>query len=143
VNHNRNQQHQKPGSTNQFPIHRYAHELPRMSDDEFDALKASITRHKGLTHPITVYDGHILDGRHRYEACLELGIEPEISHWQGDDDQALAFVMAANCNRRSLSVSQSAILAARAACLSQGQNKAPAEKAQSRQILTQEDTESN
>jgi ParB-like chromosome segregation protein Spo0J len=48
-----------------------------MSKDEYEALKESIKK-EGLYFPIIVNEeGEILDGYHRYKACLELGIEPK------------------------------------------------------------------
>ena len=48
-----------------------------MSQNEFVALKESVSQH-GLFHAIVVNEDRILlDGHHRYEICKELDIEPE------------------------------------------------------------------
>ena len=48
--------------------------LPSMPPDQFDALNADI-KERGVLVPIAIdEDGHILDGHHRYRACIELGI---------------------------------------------------------------------
>ena len=77
------------------------HELSRVwgdqGEDEFEELKTSITTF-GQLDPIELMDGVILDGEHRYSACIELGIEPiavEVSH----DDPA-GYVIAKNLHRR-------------------------------------------
>jgi DNA modification methylase len=56
-------------------IHPLAELLPPMTEAEYVALRDSIAA-GGQTDPIVLLDGKILDGRHRYRACLELGLEP-------------------------------------------------------------------
>lgn len=82
--------------------------LPDMTDEEYAALRADIDAH-GLLVPITLYDGQVLDGRHRLRACRELGIEPRYEDFAGDDP--LTFVVATNVHRRHLSAAQRAALA--------------------------------
>jgi ParB-like chromosome segregation protein Spo0J len=57
-----------------YEIHPLAQILPEMPDAEYQQLKASIKAH-GLKTPILLYEGKILDGRHRYKACVEIGIK--------------------------------------------------------------------
>ena len=60
--------------------------LPPMAPHEIDALKASLLRGwDRQKEPILTFDGMILDGRHRFEVCRELGIEPEFAEWSGDN----------------------------------------------------------
>ena len=56
-------------------LHKYCGLLPRMMDDEFQALKADIQAH-GLLDAIVTYEDSILDGRHRYTICEELEVKP-------------------------------------------------------------------
>jgi hypothetical protein len=49
-------------------------------------------------------DGAILDGRHRYRACCELGIEPSSRSFLSGDP--IKFVIDANLKRRHLNASQ-------------------------------------
>jgi hypothetical protein len=80
-------------------------------------LKESI-KSNGLIEPITLYQGEILDGRNRYTACLLLGIKPVFEEYKGNDP--LQFVLSKNINRRHLSESQRAAIAAQIASLPQG-----------------------
>ena len=53
-------------------IHPVAALFPDMSNADFAALVEDIRAH-GLKVPILVHNGQILDGRHRYKACRQLG----------------------------------------------------------------------
>lgn len=55
--------------------------LPPMAPHEYEALKKSIGEGWDNRYPILTYDGEILDGRHRFEACAELGIKPTFIEW--------------------------------------------------------------
>ena len=48
-----------------------------------------------------LYQGQILDGRNRYNACVALGIEPKTIQYEGNDPEG--FVLSANLHRRHLS----------------------------------------
>lgn len=37
----------------------------------------------GLSQPITLHNGFILDGGNRYRACMEAGIEPRFVEFEG------------------------------------------------------------
>ena len=87
-----------------------------MAEKEFACFKADIAEN-GLREEIVLYDGMILDGRHRYRACSETGTMPRFREHHGDP---LAFVLSANLQRRHLDESQRAMVAARLATLKQG-----------------------
>jgi hypothetical protein len=57
--------------------------FPLYTIEQYAALKASIAT-DGQLVPIVLYKGRILDGRHRYRACLDLGIEPKFEEYTGD-----------------------------------------------------------
>ncbi len=80
-----------------------------LPDDEYEALKASISA-KGLLTPIARdQHGGVLDGHHREKACRELGIEPryEVLHCADDTERKVrALVM--NLLRRHLTREQKA-----------------------------------
>lgn len=96
----------------QYEPHEYCLAFPEMPASKFRELVESI-RGEGLLHEITLYEGKILDGRHRYNACLELGIEPRFDQYLGDDP--IGRVKAENIARRDLSPSQLSIVGARLA----------------------------
>lgn len=81
--------------------------FPRMSDDEFSALKESIQLN-GQTHPIYTLDGMVLDGGNRYRALCELGIEPVLVEYTGTNPAQ--FILSSNLHRRHLSQGQSAAI---------------------------------
>ncbi len=83
--------------------------FPLMSDDEFAALKDDIRQH-GQLEPIWTREGEIIDGRNRYRACLELGIEPITREWNGTGS-VVDFAVSANLHRRHLSSGQKAVIA--------------------------------
>lgn len=90
---------------------------PEMSADEFAALTEDI-RANGLREPIWTYRGEILDGRHRYRACVATGITPTTREYEGDSPSA--FVVSMNLHRRHLDTSQRAMVAARMATRTKG-----------------------
>lgn len=56
--------------------HRLSKRFPPMTADEFLELKAKIATGYNKAYPIVLYEGEIIDGRHRNQACVELGVEP-------------------------------------------------------------------
>ena len=89
-------------------IHPIALLLPVMGESELNNLKNDIQTN-GLLHPISLYEEKILDGRHRYTACTQLGIEPQYTQYTGTNP--VSFVISTNINRRHLNESQRALLA--------------------------------
>ena len=80
--------------------------FPAMSADEYQSLKDSIET-SGVLNPITIYQGMVIDGWHRYTAADDLGVhcpEDELEEWLDPID----FVKAQNENRRHLTASQRA-----------------------------------
>lgn len=85
---------------------------PDMPDDEFEALSKSI-ENLGLISPIVLFEGEVLDGWHRYQACLDTLTAIKTIEYLGDNP--CAFVEAQNDNRRHLTKSQQALIAVRKA----------------------------
>src|SRR5690606_7446867 len=107
--------------TSELEFHPVADIFPMMSDREFLDLVADI-RENGLREPIWLHrDGRIIDGRNRYLACRQLGIEPETRTYTEDDATLVKFVLSLNLHRRHLNESQRAMVAARIANLGKGQ----------------------
>lgn len=104
--------------------HPVADIFPMMREREIDDLAADIAEH-GLREPIWIAtDGRIIDGRNRYKACLQAGVEPTLRTWDGDERELVSFVVSLNLHRRHLDESQRAMVAARLETLKHGQKKA-------------------
>lgn len=92
-------------------FHPAANLFPMLSGAEYEALRDDIKANGQLEliwlHP----DGRILDGRNRYCACRDLGIEPRFSTWKGEGS-AVDFVVSLNLHRRHLTQGQKAMVAA-------------------------------
>jgi len=104
--------------------HPLAEIFPLMDGKTYQELKADI-KQNGLQEPITLFEGKILDGRNRYRACLELGIEPKCLEFDGDYQKAQAWSVSLNLHRRHLTDQQRAIIAAKMAKLKRGQKRGP------------------
>ncbi len=103
--------------------HELANLFPMMSGPEFESLVRDI-QENGLTCPTILLhsDGRILDGRNRYAACRRLGIDIKTETFAGDDKAALAHVVSVNLERRQLTTSQRAAIAAEIATLKHGEH---------------------
>ncbi|MFA5298966.1 MAG: hypothetical protein WC389_12230 [Lutibacter sp.] len=93
-----------------YEFHSAANLFPLMNVHEFEALKNDIALN-GLREPVYLYQDKIIDGRNRYKACLEIGIEPVFRKYEGTEDGLIEFVLSLNLHRRHLSISQKACLA--------------------------------
>ena len=80
--------------------------FPAMSAEDFQALTDSIDN-IGIQNPITLFEGMVIDGWHRYSAALRLGMDcPTVE--LGDVDPR-EFVMAQNKARRHTTQAQLAM----------------------------------
>ena len=95
-------------------FHEYASLFPMLDGQPYLDLVDDI-RANGVREPIVFLDGQILDGRNRYMAARELGIEYPRIEYEGDDP--LAFVISLNLKRRHLDTGQRAMVAAKLAKL--------------------------
>lgn len=80
--------------------------FPAMSEEDFAALRDDIEDH-GQREPIIIFEGMVLDGWHRYRACMELGIKP--AQFTFGDADPVKFVLSHNLHRRHLTASQRAM----------------------------------
>lgn len=81
-----------------------------MTPEEFDALCDDIEQ-RGLVYPITLYQGKVLDGWHRYRACHKTGTNIKTMEYTGTDPDG--YIMACNVLRRKLTSIQRAVVAAK------------------------------
>lgn len=102
-----------------YEYHQLCELLPEMSAAEYQALKLSVTQN-GLIEPIELFEGKVLDGRHRQRACWEIlaetGVPPK--NWryvplEGTHRDAYDRVIAKGLARREMSKSQKACMALR------------------------------
>lgn len=90
--------------------------LPMMSPSQQRELAEDIKR-RGQIHPIVLFEGRILDGRNRLEACRIAEIEPRFVRFEDEsgylEPVAEGYVRSANAHRRHLTKSQLAVFAAK------------------------------
>ena len=97
--------------------HAMAGLYPDMEADEFSLLCKSI-KATGLGVPVVIYEGQVIDGRHRLRACEVVGVEPRFEEYVGDDPDGFAFGL--NEARRHLDVAARAKVASRRANAQRG-----------------------
>ncbi len=91
----------------ELEFHSAAEIFKLIAGKEYDDLLADI-RTNGLRNPITLFEGKILDGRNRYRACLEAGIEPQFTLFNGTAQQASDYGWSENNHRRHVTPSDRA-----------------------------------
>lgn len=107
---------------NNLQPHEYANIFPMMTANEMRSLLDDMKANGyDKAAPIMLYEGKILDGRNRYAAASQLGIEPTFADFQGDD--ALRFVVRHNLNRRHLDDTQRGVIARKLETMKWGDNR--------------------
>ena len=94
-----------------YELHPLCTLFPRLTGAEFDALRDDIGAN-GLQSAIVLHGGLILDGGNRYRACIEAGVEPVFTEFDGDN--LVSFVLSSNLHRRHMSAGQQAAIVASA-----------------------------
>ena len=90
-------------------FHPIADIFPMMSKVEYQELKEDIQKN-GLIETIWTYQDKIIDGRNRFNACMELGVKPRFKKWtQINGTSLIDFVIALNLKRWHLTASQKAM----------------------------------
>jgi hypothetical protein len=100
--------------------HPYAELFPMMEEAQFEKLCDDI-KENGLLDNIWSYEGKILDGRNRYEACKKTRTEQRFTEYRGKNP--LGFVISRNLERRHLSTKERAEIAAKIANMREGKQK--------------------
>jgi hypothetical protein len=80
--------------------------FPAMSADDFATLVEDV-RANGQREPVMVHEGMVLDGWHRYQACIQCGVPVKKFTFPAGEDP-VAFVLSHNLRRRHLTPSQRA-----------------------------------
>lgn len=91
-----------------YEIHPLALLVPGMTEEEYAELREDVAEH-GLRVPILLFEGKVLDGRHRYRACSDTGVWPTFTEYTGEEPASE--VLSLNLHRRNLTESQRAMLA--------------------------------
>ncbi len=97
-------------TADELTAHPLAEILPMMRDDEMNELTESIDC-VGQQEPVVMFEGKVLDGRNRVEACRRLGCPVEARSFSGTNIDALEFVTDSNLQRREMTASQKACAA--------------------------------
>lgn len=123
-------------------VHELALVIPKMSEAEYQLLKTDITEN-GLRDQIILYEGRILDGRHRAQVLDELGKSHDPDYFSEYDPKVdgkspQAFVLSFNLKRRHLSKGQLAALSAEMDDLTPMPSAAEIKKAQREAALEAE-----
>lgn len=97
-----------------YESHPYADLFPQMLPEEWGTFLSGI-HENGVLIPIVLYQGKILDGRHRWQAVSTLAeqgikIECPITYFEGDDAAAIRYAYEMNIRRRHLTTGQRACI---------------------------------
>ena len=89
--------------------------LPPLAEDKYQLLKLSISKGYDPAKPMVLWKerpGTIVDGHHRYRACLELGVEPiTIEEPFESLDMAVLYTLHRQTEQRDLTAAQKIMIA--------------------------------
>ena len=87
--------------------------IPKLSDDEFKQLEENILR-DGITEPLAVWNGTLIDGHNRYKLAKKHGLDFETREMSFDsEDDAEIWIIKNQFGRRNLSTYDRGVLALR------------------------------
>jgi hypothetical protein len=103
-----------------YEYHKLASIFPRMESKQYKPFADDIAKH-GLREPICLFEGKILDGRHRYEAMKVAKREfDELDFTELDEGtDPIDYIKSHNLYHRHLTESQRGMVAAKLASLNQ------------------------
>lgn len=90
---------------------RFCYVFPDMDADQYEHFKESI-KEFGVKNAVTLWNDPeknelvIIDGRHRWRACEELGIECPTKIFDGDENDVAKFIRIENFERRQMNYGQ-------------------------------------
>lgn len=90
-------------------LHPLAHAIPQVTWKEFEEFAGDIKRH-GVRNPITIFDGRVLDGRHRLAVASALKLPLRVVEFEGDQIAARDEVISQNVQRRHLTMAQRGLI---------------------------------
>jgi hypothetical protein len=97
-----------------YEIHELGNIFPMPRDEDIDEL-AELIQYFGLQKPITLFEGKILDGKCRYEACKLALVIPVFTTFPDDFPDftggPLEYVLKVNRNRANFTQKQKILLA--------------------------------
>lgn len=93
----------------ELEVHDAANIFPPPTEEEFQAIEKDIAEN-GQREPARTYQGKLIDGRSRQQACKELGLKLKVKEWDGSGS-LIEYALSLNLHRRHLSSSQRATLA--------------------------------
>lgn len=117
------------GSTERrrLSVHPLAMMIPGMTDADFRRLEEDADA-RGIQEPLILFEGKVLDGRHRLLIAGSTGLPVQLTEFDGDEARARAFVWSVNVARRHLTVPQLALAAQRFGFIDAAKAEAPAAK---------------
>lgn len=111
----------KPEFIGSYEIHEAASVYPMLTGSDYEKFRESI-RVKKLAGKILRQKGKIVDGRNRLKALIDLGIDPEPYIREAPESvDPYELVVTANEDRRHLTISQRAAIAAKLATMKSGE----------------------
>lgn len=100
----------------EIQFHPIADCFPMLGESDFRELKEDIRKH-GQLAKVLIFEEKILDGRNRYRAIRELGMEPMMAVFPGTYAEAVDMVVSLNLRRRHMDREEIRIAAGRLATL--------------------------
>jgi len=92
-----------------YRLHPLARAIPQVAEKEFLELAVDVKAH-GVRVPIVVFDGQVLDGRHRLALAAALEVPVRVDEFTGTEDEARDHVISMNVKRRHLTVPQRGLI---------------------------------
>ena len=98
-------------------VSKYALLFPAIEGDDLESFEADVLAN-GVINPVLTYEGQVLDGRNRWEACERLGLDCPVERIEDKDwfDESTfspyTYVASLNFSRRHLTQSQKAMVSA-------------------------------
>jgi hypothetical protein len=91
-------------------VHPLALTIPQMTGAEINLLRKDVQEY-GIREPLVLFEGKVLDGRHRLYMASEYDLPVHLREFEGDEASARQYVFSANVVRRQLTVAQKTLAA--------------------------------